>query len=142
MGILLILQIIVISLIIGLYSYSFWFRYILFIVIIGGLIILFIYITRLASNLKLSINFKPLVFIPPFIISFIIFYYLSNKNIFIIKNQETEQINNFLLDHFNLNKLFNFPNLKITLILIIYLLLTLIVIVKIIKSNQRTIRQT
>jgi NADH-ubiquinone oxidoreductase chain 6 len=44
------LQTIITFLIRGLINKRFWFQYILFIVFVGGMLVLFIYLTRLASN--------------------------------------------------------------------------------------------
>merc|ERR1712198_806681 len=49
-GLALLSQTILICLITGLSSSSFWFSYILFLIFLGGILVLFIYVTSLASN--------------------------------------------------------------------------------------------
>merc|ERR1712221_33590 len=49
-GLALLSQTILICLITGLSSSSFWFSYILFLIFLGGMLVLFIYVTSLASN--------------------------------------------------------------------------------------------
>ena len=50
MGLTLLIQTILVSIISGLITKTFWFSYILFLVFLGGILVLFIYVTSLASN--------------------------------------------------------------------------------------------
>jgi NADH-ubiquinone oxidoreductase chain 6 len=52
MGLVLIVHTIRIGVVTGIMARNFWFSYILFLVFLGGVLVLFIYITRLASNEK------------------------------------------------------------------------------------------
>jgi hypothetical protein len=45
----------------GLAAGNFWFSYVLFLVFLGGVLVLFIYMTRLASNEKFVLNWGSLV---------------------------------------------------------------------------------
>jgi len=60
-GPILLIQTVIVCLIRGTTFKSFWFSYILFIIIIGGILVLFIYITRLASNETFSPSNKILI---------------------------------------------------------------------------------
>lgn len=138
LGLILLLQTICISIITGLINFNFWFSYILFLVIIGGLLILFIYITRVASNEKFK--FSTILILPPTVRAiFIIIINLDITNIY-LKINETLKFN-YNIPTFLLNKYFNFPSSRMALFLIIYLLLTLVVIVKLTKKNIGPIRQ-
>jgi len=66
----------------------FWFSYILFIIIIGGILVLFIYITRLASNEIFSPSNKILMIMLPIlpILTYIIPTITNNKEINIHEN--------------------------------------------------------
>lgn len=115
----------------------------------GGILILFIYITSIASNeiFKFSINFKILfitfiffTFILLFLIAFdfkILFFNkilnIDNINLINIKNL-------FIENNLTLNKLYNFPINIITILLINYLFLTLIATVKITNIFEGPLR--
>nr|YP_010625996.1 NADH dehydrogenase subunit 6 [Negha inflata]WBK02742.1 NADH dehydrogenase subunit 6 [Negha inflata] len=136
MGFLLIIQTLLISLISGMMNNLFWFSYILFIIMIGGMMILFIYMTSLASNEKF--NFSSSFFfmnlgILFFLILFIMLTYSFSFNLF--------NMNNEMSIIFNLNKLYNLNSKNITLISIIYLLITLIIVIKITNKNLGPLRQ-
>jgi len=111
---------------------SSWFSYILFIIFLGGLMVLFIYITSLASNEKFFFRANPILLL--YIISIIIIILLINKN-------EEAQIFNQLN---NINKIFNsiysLNVITLTITTIIYLLLTLIVVVKVASKYEGPLR--
>lgn len=121
----------------GLITKSFWFAYILFLIFLGGLLILFIYVTSLASNEIFSLSIKLIINLIIIILFIRFFILIIDKSILInyLINNEMIQLN--FLDSYlneniiNLNKLYNYPNNFITLILINYLLICLIAIVKI-----------
>lgn len=124
--------------------------FILFLIIIGGLIVIFIYITRIANNELFSLNFKYLltIFIKFFILTTILIYFTYlNKNFLINYNWINELINiwKFYSNNFE-NKIF-FNNLyKIidsnSLIFIIhYLYLALICIINICYKFKVPLRQ-
>nr|YP_010626061.1 NADH dehydrogenase subunit 6 [Inocellia biprocessus]WBK02859.1 NADH dehydrogenase subunit 6 [Inocellia biprocessus] len=136
MGFLLIIQTLLISLITGFINNLFWFSYILFIIMIGGMMILFIYMTSLASNEKYQFS-SSFFFMNIFLLLFMILlimiidpFYLNLINL----NNEMSMI-------FNLNKLYNLNSKNITLISIIYLLFTLITVIKITNKNLGPLRQ-
>lgn len=145
-GLILLIQTFLICLIIGLIIKSFWFSYILFLIFLGGLLVLFIYVTSLASNEIFSFSRKIIFNITFFYIIFIIFFIINDKLILInyLKNFEISKINNkasfFLENRLILNKLYNFPTNIISIILIIYLFFTLIAIVKITNIFEGPLR--
>lgn len=135
-GLILFIQTLIICLLTGIIRKTFWFSYILFLIFLGGILILFIYITAIASNEMFSISFKFIIMpITAIIILTIILIFYDplfiniNKRIDILKMTLTNSIieENCL----NLNKTYNFPSNIVSIILINYLLLTLIIIVKI-----------
>lgn len=142
------IQTLLITLISGLFSYSYWFSYILFIVIIGGILVLFIYITRLASNEIFNFSIKISIFIITTIRLIIIIYFFIDYIILtsLFKNSNIiEFINNILIikneNLLRLNIIYNKPNNIITFILVNYLFLTLIAVVKITDINYGPLRQ-
>nr|YP_010554812.1 NADH dehydrogenase subunit 6 [Sternochetus gravis]UYP50697.1 NADH dehydrogenase subunit 6 [Sternochetus gravis] len=141
LGCILLIQTILISLSSGFLYFNFWFSYILFLVMIGGMLVMFMYMTSIASNEK----FKMPKILPIWII-LMIFILLSWKNkdpfysnIFNHSIINLSQSN--IMSNLTLNKFYNWPNSLIMMFLMIYLLITLIAIVKIIGKNFGTLRQ-
>lgn len=136
-GLILLIQTFFICLIAGNYNESFWFSYVLFLIFLGGILVLFIYVTSLASNEIFTISIKILL-ISLSILGFIVLIIICLDNSFIqsfINNNETPTFYslNYLAQEntINLNKLYNFPTNILTILLINYLFLTLIAAVKI-----------
>nr|YP_010865900.1 NADH dehydrogenase subunit 6 [Cerapanorpa byersi]ASM82823.1 NADH dehydrogenase subunit 6 [Cerapanorpa obtusa]WGT92106.1 NADH dehydrogenase subunit 6 [Cerapanorpa byersi] len=148
MGLILLIQTLLICMISGLVTKTFWFSYILFLVFLGGMLILFIYMTSLASNEMFTFSFK-LTFIAIFSIMIsIMMFFIIDQNLWIFNfmNFDMEIMNkisflNMNENSLNLTKLYNFPTSFITIMLINYLFLTLIVIVKITNIFYGPLRQ-
>nr|WGW17509.1 NADH dehydrogenase subunit 6 [Protohermes walkeri] len=134
MGLILLLQTVMICLTSGILVQTFWFSYILFLIMLGGMLILFIYMTSLASNELFSISMKTLMMnLMLFSILLIIFMSDSFSWISNSMNLDMNLFKTLLLYSENsseLIKLYNFPTMNLTLLLINYLFLTLIIIVK------------
>ncbi|YP_009176738.1 NADH dehydrogenase subunit 6 (mitochondrion) [Anopheles merus] len=146
MGLMLLIQTFLTCLITGIYVKSFWFSYVLFLIFLGGMLILFIYVTSLSSNEMFTMSFKLTMFsLVLFSLSMMIFFILDKTLIeqFII-NMEMEKFsmtNNLINENIlSLNKMYNFPTNLITLLLINYLFLTLLVTVKITKKFYGPLR--
>nr|APC25411.1 NADH dehydrogenase subunit 6 [Aedes albopictus]APC25424.1 NADH dehydrogenase subunit 6 [Aedes albopictus]APC25437.1 NADH dehydrogenase subunit 6 [Aedes albopictus]APC25450.1 NADH dehydrogenase subunit 6 [Aedes albopictus]APC25463.1 NADH dehydrogenase subunit 6 [Aedes albopictus] len=146
MGLMLLIQTFLTSLLTGMLMKTFWFSYVLFLIFMGGMLVLFIYVTSLSSNEMFSLSMK-LTFISIFMIMLFLMFYLFFDKLIIelfINNNEMIKLslmNNFLMeDTISLNKMYNFPTNLITLLLINYLFLTLLVTVKITKKNYGPLR--
>nr|YP_009349906.1 NADH dehydrogenase subunit 6 [Pseudorhynchus acuminatus]AQM40080.1 NADH dehydrogenase subunit 6 [Pseudorhynchus acuminatus] len=148
MTLIIIIQTLLVALSTGLSTSSFWFSYILFLVFLGGMLVLFIYISSLASNELFSIPIKYLL-IMGMLISF--FFILSLSIDYTYQpNLSSDMMtsSNFLISPSSNNsnnllmKLYNNPTNYITLMLVSYLLLTLIVIVKITNIFFGPLRQS
>nr|AMP43700.1 NADH dehydrogenase subunit 6 [Chrysops silvifacies] len=137
MGLLLLIQTLMICLLTGLFTKTFWFSYILFLIFIGGMLVLFIYVTSLASNEMFSMSMKMTFMMIYFIVLIMMFSLFIDKSMissFFMNNEMNNitQLTSYIMENsISLNKLYNFPTNIITLILINYLLLTLIAVVKI-----------
>nr|YP_010700963.1 NADH dehydrogenase subunit 6 [Anopheles crawfordi]WCI21178.1 NADH dehydrogenase subunit 6 [Anopheles crawfordi] len=146
MGLMLLIQTFLTCLLTGIYVKTFWFSYVLFLIFLGGMLILFIYVTSLSSNEMFSMSFSLTI------TSFIIFmlmmtiFFIMDKSLTeqFIMNMEMEKIsmmNNLINENIlSLNKMYNFPTNLITLLLINYLFLTLLVTVKITKKFYGPLR--
>nr|UOU85250.1 NADH dehydrogenase subunit 6 [Tachydromia umbrarum] len=137
MGLMLLLQTLFICLMTGLLSKTFWFSYILFLVFLGGMLVLFIYVTSLASNEMFIFSVNNLLLSTFMLLTSLIILLLIDKSLLMsmINNNEMFNMNN--LDNYSkenslsLNKLYNFPTNLITIMLILYLFITLVAVVKI-----------
>nr|ADW41426.1 NADH dehydrogenase subunit 6 [Drosophila ezoana] len=146
MGLTLLIQTILISLITGLMTKTFWFSYILFLIFLGGMLVLFIYVTSLASNEMFNLSMKLTLISIMLFLMLLILTFIVDKNLvsFFLLNNEMETISSnysyFMENSLSLNKLYNFPTNLVTILLMNYLLITLIVIVKITKMFKGPLR--
>nr|UZH35958.1 NADH dehydrogenase subunit 6 [Phlugiolopsis punctata] len=147
MMLIIILQTLIVSLTTGMMTSTFWFSYILFLVFLGGMLVLFIYITSLASNELFSIPTKSLIIVLMFLSIIISISLFSDSTLWNMLSF-TEEMNNidneFITLHddsnYLLTKFYNKPTDLITLMLVSYLFLTLIAIVKITNIFQGPLR--
>nr|YP_010159290.1 NADH dehydrogenase subunit 6 [Paragnetina indentata]QRG31740.1 NADH dehydrogenase subunit 6 [Paragnetina indentata] len=136
MGLMLLLQTFLVTLIAGFLTQSFWFSYILFLVFLGGLLVLFIYVTSLASNEMFSLSLLTLLSaLIPLSLAWIIFIALDpfalTHSTMNIDLQASVAQPHHLETAFPLMKLYNNPTNLLTLMLVLYLFLTLIAVVKV-----------
>nr|UHA56200.1 NADH dehydrogenase subunit 6 [Trigonodes hyppasia] len=139
MGLMILIQTLLVCTLSGMLIKTYWFSYILFLTFLGGLLVLFIYVSSIASNelFKPSFNNKILTFIL-FNLFALIFLMLLN-NLYWMNFSFNSDMNDFLSlsmfinndNKINLSKLYNNQTFMIMVMLIIYLLITLIAVVKI-----------
>nr|QHD19749.1 NADH dehydrogenase subunit 6 [Epilachna admirabilis] len=142
MGFLILIQSIIMSMSLGSLTFNYWYSYILMLIMIGGLLILFIYMTSIASNEKFKFNF--IIFFMSMIIFSTMMFSIKDPlilNNFHLKNDLILNYNNTYNFNLSMSKFYNIPYLKIMLITIIYLLITMIASVKICKINMGPLRQ-
>nr|YP_003433711.1 NADH dehydrogenase subunit 6 [Arcyptera coreana]ADB83324.1 NADH dehydrogenase subunit 6 [Arcyptera coreana] len=125
---------------------SFWMSYILFLTFLGGMLVLFIYITSIASNELFKPKLMAMILTLFMFIIFVMILIIMDKMMFMdmIKNTETMNINNSINYQemtTSLKKLYNKPTFIITMMMMIYLFLTLLVVVSITNINQGPIRK-
>nr|YP_009564046.1 NADH dehydrogenase subunit 6 [Puerulus angulatus]QAX91409.1 NADH dehydrogenase subunit 6 [Puerulus angulatus] len=134
-GIILLIQTTLISLASGVGAPSFWFSYILFLIFLGGMLVLFIYVASLASNEPFKISITGLftilslssilsilmILMDPFFSS----YLAAIPNSLLDIKDQTSFISSLTC------LIYNFPAAALTLYVILYLLLTLIAVVKV-----------
>nr|WRY72445.1 NADH dehydrogenase subunit 6 [Typhlocyba bilaminata] len=113
--------------------YSSWFTMITFMMMIGGLLIMFMYMTSIASNEKFKLKFNLTMLIMIILILFDEMF-ISNQ---INETQEIMSTNNFNL---SLTKIFNNKSMLMTILLVMYLLLTMISVTKMVKHHKGPLR--
>lgn len=139
-GVVLLLQTLITTLITGLITSTYWFSYILFLVFLGGILVLFIYVTSLASNEMFKISFTSnliaitIIILPP---SLIVLDRYSSGYVLNILNITDSR---YLVLSSSLDKIYSYPTAVFTLTLILYLLLTLVVIVNITSVHAGPLR--
>lgn len=142
MGLLLLIQTVLISITLGLYNFSFWFSYILFLVFLGGILVLFIYVSSLASN-------EPFSFSITSFLSFLILFSLSLIIIICVDpfimsqiplNAPTSSFDVSSSTPLIINWIYNLPSINFTLFIVSYLLLILIIVVKIVALFKGPLR--
>nr|YP_010718966.1 NADH dehydrogenase subunit 6 [Nematus hequensis]WDQ45612.1 NADH dehydrogenase subunit 6 [Nematus hequensis] len=144
MGVYLIIQTMLMSLLSGLMSMSFWYMYIMFLIMIGGMLILFIYMSSLSSNQKFYFQKNKMMF---YLFTFLMFFFfLKNLNFYSSFNLDSVDIMNMSMEEnfelkMSLNKLYNLPTNLIMLLVMNYLLLTLFIIVEVININMGPLRK-
>jgi len=137
---------ILISINISIWKINFIYSIILFLIIIRGLLIIFLYFSRLISNEKITLTWNPLTIIiiirnSIFTIYYIFFKKLFNYNlIFTTKDNITlQEINNKTFQ--NIINLYNYPFNNLTIICIRFLLIRLFSIIKISSTKSKPLRK-
>nr|QUL60386.1 NADH dehydrogenase subunit 6 [Terrapotamon thungwa] len=141
MGLTLLIQTIFISFIVGLSTYSFWFSYILFLILLGGMLVLFIYIASLASNE--FFYFPMTLMMTSLTLLIILFMSITLLDLIItstFSNLPNSSINTYSSTAHTTSWIFNTPSMFFTIFIISYLLLTLLVVVKIINLFKGPLR--
>nr|QZK21360.1 NADH dehydrogenase subunit 6 [Drepanotermes sp. ANIC 0081] len=138
MGLMLLIQTTMVCLISGTMYSSFWFSYILFMIMIGGMLVLFMYMTSLASNEMFSPSNK--MFMATVVLLPILMYMMptvtNNKEM----NTHSTMMENEILT--TTTVMYNQMMGTMTTLLVLYMLLTLIVVVNIINVSKGPLRQT
>nr|YP_009729792.1 NADH dehydrogenase subunit 6 [Leptalina unicolor]QHW07582.1 NADH dehydrogenase subunit 6 [Leptalina unicolor] len=140
MGLMILMQTLLTCLISGIIINTYWFSYILFLIFLGGLLVLFIYVSSIASNELFNISMKNKFLI---IFSFLLILMTSMinmknlnwLNLYINSNEMNNLFSYFLFmnneNNINLTKLYNEQNYMMMLLMIMYLFIALLAIVKI-----------
>nr|AQP29144.1 NADH dehydrogenase subunit 6 [Pericapritermes sp. TBRU1.8] len=138
MGLMLLLQTTMICVISGTMYSSFWFSYILFMIMIGGMLVLFMYMTSLASNEMFSPSNKMLM-TAALILPVMMMIMPTTTN-----NKEMSNHNMMMENEIvsTTTVMYNQMMGTMTTLLVLYMLLTLIVVVNIINVSKGPLRQT
>nr|AEV56619.1 NADH dehydrogenase subunit 6 [Kokeshia sp. NKU02] len=120
MSFILIIQMLLAVMITGMIMKSFWYAYIAFMMILGGVLILFIYMASVASNEKVILMKNYLLFMLPnmlMITPYKILIEFKHNNMY--KINQCEQM-------ISLSKMFTPPTMMLTILMILMLLLTML----------------
>nr|YP_009512552.1 NADH dehydrogenase subunit 6 [Sicyonia japonica]AXJ93106.1 NADH dehydrogenase subunit 6 [Sicyonia parajaponica] len=133
MGLMLLLQTTIVCVTSGLSLNSFWFSYILFLIFLGAMLVLFMYVASLASNESFSFSVSMTTLIVMVLLTSVSLSFLDP-----ITNNLSMYISQSSLSHSFMQStpsllaaIYNSSSMMLTLFIILYLLLTLIAVVKI-----------
>nr|YP_009110143.1 NADH dehydrogenase subunit 6 [Hydrobasileus croceus]AIW64837.1 NADH dehydrogenase subunit 6 [Hydrobasileus croceus] len=139
MGITLLMQTLLMCAMTCLMSYSSWFSYILFLVFIGGMLVLFIYMTSIASNEMFKKSLYFLTIMSMMLMMVMLMIMMSDPMMTMMSINE-----DFMMDMYKykttMNSLYNNPASLVTIFMVLYLFFTLIIIVYITKYNKGPLR--
>nr|YP_010586105.1 NADH dehydrogenase subunit 6 [Cheumatopsyche charites]UZZ43841.1 NADH dehydrogenase subunit 6 [Cheumatopsyche charites] len=128
LGLTILIQTLIYSIILNINTNIYWISYILYLILLGGMLILFLYMCSISSNeiIKLNLNW--------------FMFYMMFSFLFLLLSKNFYWLNNMLKNKFNLNLFFNMETLTniskiynnfsmmITIIMIIYLLISLMMV--------------
>nr|WAX39126.1 NADH dehydrogenase subunit 6 [Anaplecta sp. 1 ZQW-2020] len=143
MGLTLLMQTMMTCLISGLMLKTFWFSYILFLIFLGGMLVLFIYVTTLASNEMFKFSTKMTTMLLTMTLTMMLMnpYWMTEEI-----HKWTETMPNIMElsteNSKSLMKLYNNPTMLMTIMLALYMLLTLITVIKITTITKGPLRST
>nr|AEP27621.1 NADH dehydrogenase subunit 6 [Brachytemnus porcatus] len=143
LGSILLIQTILVTLTTSSFYMNSWFGYILFLVMIGGMLVMFLYMTSIASNEKFKLP-KKMMISAIFIITilFLLFIIINDDFFsFLINYMKVNFTQSNLPSKTALKKFFSFPDMQMMIVLMIYLFITLIASVKIVGKSKNTLRQ-
>nr|YP_010757449.1 NADH dehydrogenase subunit 6 [Nephotettix parvus]WEU77792.1 NADH dehydrogenase subunit 6 [Nephotettix parvus] len=133
MGVLLLIQTIFSTLILAKIMDSSWMPMIMFLMFIGGLLILFMYMSSIASNEKFSPKIINLFL-------FIIILMLPLDELMMETHMENTMMVSISKESISMIKIYNQKTLVLTILLFMYMFLTMIVVTKIVKIYKGPLR--
>nr|YP_009400253.1 NADH dehydrogenase subunit 6 [Nurudea ibofushi]ARW70253.1 NADH dehydrogenase subunit 6 [Nurudea ibofushi] len=130
-------QSITLTMMINLINKTSWISFMIFILYIGGLMIIFLYISSIAFN-EINNNKKKTYLIKIILLTFLFTYWLNSS--MLLENFKFN--NNYLFeDNFYLMNMFNYPNNLMIYFIMLILFIMLIMIIWMLKFNKGPIRQ-
>lgn len=137
---------ILISLNISYWKINFIYSIIIFLIIVRGLLIIFLYFSSLISNEQITLNFnKIIIFIFTLNLLLLISTFYIKKNYisnFLYNFKENSPLTNINEKFFtNISNLYIYPFNNITIICIIFLLLSLFTIIKLSSIKSKPLRK-
>nr|QHV34330.1 NADH dehydrogenase subunit 6 [Gessius sp. 'rufidorsus'] len=134
MGMLLMMQTLLSTMIMSLMLKTSWFPMITFLMMIGGLMIIFMYMTSISSNEKFKLNLKIMLMM---IIMMVIPLESMISEIQINENMDMKYKT---IEKLSLMKMYSKKSISMCLLMVMYLLLSMITISKIVKHNEGPLR--
>nr|YP_008993152.2 NADH dehydrogenase subunit 6 [Vestalis melania]AFM83576.2 NADH dehydrogenase subunit 6 [Vestalis melania] len=141
MGVLLMSQAITICFITNNMAQNAWYSYILFLVFLGGLLVLFIYLTSVASNeLFGGKNYTMSVLGGSALMPTLFVVLVTDPMLF--NNSSEDSNSTWSGEDLTMTSMYSYPYMNITVVIILYLLLALLAVVKITESHIGPLRSS
>nr|YP_009994719.1 NADH dehydrogenase subunit 6 [Zyginella minuta]QNP08957.1 NADH dehydrogenase subunit 6 [Zyginella minuta] len=133
MGLMLLMQTMMMIMLINKLMTTSWFTMMTFLMLIGGLLILFTYMSSIACNEKFKIKIN-------LVLILLIMVMITDE--MIIDSQINEKLNLIFTNNMDmsLSKIYNSKSMMITMLLVLYLLLTMVSVTKIVKHYKGPLR--
>nr|YP_010502872.1 NADH dehydrogenase subunit 6 [Doratura homophyla]UXD78636.1 NADH dehydrogenase subunit 6 [Doratura homophyla] len=133
MGTLLLIQTTLSAMLLSKIMLTSWVSMIMFLMFIGGLLILFMYMSSIASNEKFKLNFK--------LLTIMLLFFMIPMEEMLIESQMNDLMENFTkTEYLSLNKIYNKKTLMITVLMFMYMFLTMISVTSIINIFKGPLR--
>nr|YP_009261620.1 NADH dehydrogenase subunit 6 [Tyspanodes striata]AKJ25920.1 NADH dehydrogenase subunit 6 [Tyspanodes striata] len=151
MGLMILIQTLLVCLISSINLSTYWFSYIMFLTFLGGLLVMFIYVSSIASNEYFKISFYMMMMMCIFSMFSLLLSIYTYKNLYWlnlnISNLEMNKFFNYLIffnneNKINLSKLYNNQTFLMMMMMMIYLFIALIAVVKITNIFFGPLRST
>nr|YP_010520603.1 NADH dehydrogenase subunit 6 [Coenobita clypeatus]UXP76999.1 NADH dehydrogenase subunit 6 [Coenobita clypeatus] len=143
-GLVLLIQTVLVSIGTGLFAKSYWFSYILFLIFLGGMLVLFIYVASLASNEQFKVSSE---FFFIFLLALVVVLILVFMDPILISNKISESTSTFMSQYSDISNsavdvsvIYGESSAMFTMFIISYLLLTLFVVVKVMSWSFGPLR--
>nr|YP_010582945.1 NADH dehydrogenase subunit 6 [Thampoa tiani]UGN61391.1 NADH dehydrogenase subunit 6 [Thampoa tiani] len=134
LGLILMTQTITVIIFMNSVLYSSWFPMITFMMMIGGLLIMFMYMSSIASNEKFKIKINLAIIL-------IIMFMINDEMMIETQINEIQEMETSSNLNFSLTSIFNNKSMLLTIMLVLYLLLTMISITKMVKHHMGPLRK-
>nr|YP_010757397.1 NADH dehydrogenase subunit 6 [Aconurella diplachnis]WEU77740.1 NADH dehydrogenase subunit 6 [Aconurella diplachnis] len=132
MGVFLLIQTTLTTLLISKMAFTSWMSMVMFLMFIGGLLILFMYMSSIASNEKFKPNLKLMII-------FLIMMFPMEEMLMEIQTNELMS-SNIKMDMISMSKIYNKKTMMMTLFLFLYMLLSMISVTVIVKMFKGPLR--
>nr|YP_010415467.1 NADH dehydrogenase subunit 6 [Ziczacella heptapotamica]USC52157.1 NADH dehydrogenase subunit 6 [Ziczacella heptapotamica] len=133
MGFLLMMQTMLMIILMNKIMYTSWFTMVTFLMMIGGLLIIFSYMSSIASNEKFKFKFN-------LILIMIIMFIIIDEMMLDQQINEKQDIKLTINTDLSLIKIYNNKSMLMTILMVLYLLITMISVSKIVKHHEGPLR--
>nr|YP_010952967.1 NADH dehydrogenase subunit 6 [Empoascanara angkhangica]WMQ52410.1 NADH dehydrogenase subunit 6 [Empoascanara angkhangica] len=133
MGFLLMIQTMMMIILMNKIMETSWFMMVTFLMMIGGLLIIFSYMSSIASNEKFKIKFNLMLFT-------LIIIIIIDEMLFDHQINEKQEVMFSTNTDLSLIKIYNYKSMYMTIMLVMYLLITMISVSKMVKHHDGPLR--
>nr|QOW08080.1 NADH dehydrogenase subunit 6 [Attagenus augustatus augustatus] len=145
MGTTLLLQTLLMTMLTGFFFENFWYSYILFLIMVGGMLVLFIYMTSIASNEKFKLSMSMTLTLTLLMLTSLMMMMTNTNELFTklteMNMQDMELWFPMKMWELSMIKFFMEPGNKMFILIMIMLLMALIAVVKITSISHGALRQ-